>query len=66
MEKSFKFVLSSKNIIVAFNLSLMLLLIKVDPIWKKLSYEKDVLLAYGTDCIKITFALLIKIVILYI
>lgn len=65
LKKNFKFILYTKDNIIAFNLSFMLLLAKVDFILKKQSYKKDVLMVYGIGCIKIVLILLTKIIVLY-
>lgn len=66
LKKIFKFVTSKENDIIAFNFSLVLLYIKVDPILEEKSYKKDTLVVCNTNYIKIIFALLTKIVISYI
>lgn len=52
--------------IVAFNLSLMLLSAKVNPIPKKQGCKKDAFIPYITGCVKIIFVLLADLVTLYI
>lgn len=65
-KKSFKFVLSSKNNIVAFNLGFMLLPAKVDSIWEKQSCKRYTLEACDPGYVKIVLALLTKVVAFYI
>lgn len=66
LKKDFEFVLSNRDSIIAFYLSFVLLLAKIDFILEEQDYKKDELAAYDTSCIKIIFALLIKVVIFYI
>lgn len=66
LEKSLIFVTNKKNNIIVFNLSLMLLLAKIDLIPEKQSYKKDVFMICGTGYNKIVFALLKKKSTLYI
>lgn len=65
LKKTFKFVLSKKNDIIIFNLSLILMLTKFNLILEKQSYKKDALIAYATDYIKIVLPLSTKIIALY-
>lgn len=66
LEECLEFVLSKKSNPIILNLSFMLLLAEVDPISKKQSRKRDVLVARGTDYIEIIFILPTKVVILYI
>lgn len=59
-KKSFKFVLSSRDNIVAFYLNFVLLLAEVNLISKKQCRKKDVLLARGISYIKMLLALSTK------
>lgn len=65
-KKSLKFIPSRRNDTVAFNLSLVLLPVKIDFIPKKQSRKRDTLVAHSIGYIKIIFALLIKVITLYI
>lgn len=56
-EKSLEFVLSKESNIVAFNLNLVLLSLKIDSILEKQSCKRDALVAYSTSHIKIILAL---------
>lgn len=64
LKKSFEFVSSRRNGIVAFNLGFIVLPVEVDPILEKYSYKRDTLGARGTNHMKIVLALLIKVVVL--
>lgn len=66
LEKSLKFISNKKNYIVAFNLSFVLLSVKVNPILEKQDYKKDALVAYGTSHIKIILILLTNVIVFYI
>lgn len=65
-EEAFKFVLSKRDSTVVFNLSLVLLPVEVDLIVKEQNHKKDIFGVCGIGCIEIIFALLTKIVVLYI
>lgn len=65
-EKNFKFISSRENSIITFNLSFVLLLVKVDLILKKKSCKENVFMACSTSCVKIIFTLLTKIIAFYI
>lgn len=65
-KKSFKFVLNRKIGIIAFHLNFMLLLAKIDLLTEKQSCKRDALVFCGIGRIKIIFALLIKVIALYI
>lgn len=64
-KKSFKFVLNREKSIVTFNLSVVLLLAKVDPITKKKIRKKDAFEAYSSNHIRMILTLLTKIIALY-
>lgn len=63
LKKFFKFVASKKDSTIRFNL---ILLAKVDSIAKKQNYKRYVFRMYNTSCIKKFFALLVKMIALYI
>lgn len=65
-EKGLKFILNKKNGTIAFNLSLVLLPVKIDLISEKYGSKKKVLIAFGTSRIKIVFVLPTKVLALYI
>lgn len=65
-KKGLEFILNIKNGIIVFNLSFVLLLIKVDPIIEKQNCKKNTFRTNDIGVVKIVFALLIKVVILYI
>lgn len=65
IKKSLKFVPNRREGTIAFNLSFVLLLAKVDPIPEEQDCKRDVLVARGTGCIKIVFALLTEVIIFY-
>ena len=48
-----------------FNLSFVLLSAKIDPSLKKQGYKKNLLIAYVFGYIKISFVLIIKIIVFY-
>lgn len=66
LKKILKFVSNSRNGIVVFYLSFVLLLVEVDLILEKQSCKVDVLMACDTNGIKMVFVLLTKVVALYI
>lgn len=66
LEKSLEFVLNRRNGTIIFNFSLVLLLIKVDPISEKQSCKKNTLGACSIGCIKIIFAQSKKVIALHI
>lgn len=66
LENGLKFVPSKGNDTVMFNLSLVLLPAKVDPILEKQNHKKDALIAYGTGHIKIICILSTKVITLYV
>lgn len=66
IEKSSEYILFKVNNLILLNLSLILLLAEINPIIKKQSWKKNVLMAFITSCIKMVLALLTKIVALYI
>lgn len=66
LEKGFEFVLNKEGNIIAFDLSLVLLLVEIDFVAEKRSYKKHVFKAYGTNHVEMIFVLLIEVVILYI
>lgn len=65
LEKDFAFISSIKGDTIAFNLSLVLLPAKIDPILKKQGHKKDALEAHSTDHVKIIFGLLTEVVAFY-
>lgn len=65
LKKDLKFVLSRKNNIFAFYLSLILLLAKINFILIKQKYKKDALMICSIGYVKIIFILLVKIVAFY-
>lgn len=65
LEKSLEFVLNKRNNTVIFNFGLVLLPAGVNLIQKKQGHKKEVLRACSIGCVKIVFALLTKIVTLY-
>lgn len=65
LKKSLEFVLSRRDSIFAFNLSLILLPAKIDLISEKQSYKKDMLITHGISRVKIILALLTKVIALY-
>lgn len=62
LKKGLKFVLSKKDGTIVFNLSLVLLPIKVDPISEKQGCKRDALVARGISCVEIIFVLLTKVI----
>ena len=66
LEKSLQFLLSKKNDIVAFDFSLILLLIEIDSIPEEQSRKRDALRACGTGRIEIVFAFLTEVIALYV
>lgn len=56
-EKSFEFILSRRDGIVAFNLGFVPLLVKIDFILEKQGRKEDALGAHGIGHVKIVFAL---------
>lgn len=65
-KKNLKVVLSKRDNIIVFDLSFILLTSKIDSIIDKQSCKKNALKACGIGYIEIIFALLIKIIALYI
>lgn len=65
-KKSFKFILSRGNDILAFNLSFVLLTAEVNLITEKQNYKRDIFETYGISRIEIIFALSVKKIALYI
>lgn len=65
LEKSLKFVPNKKDNIVTFNLSLVLFSAKIDLILEEASCKKNVFKARDTGHVKMAFALVIKVVALY-
>lgn len=66
LEKDLKFVLSKKDSIIIFNLSLVLLPAEVDLIAEKEGYKGDMFRSCDTSYVKMILALLTKIIALYI
>lgn len=66
LEKDFEFVLRRGDGIVVSYLSFVLLLAKINLFSEEQGHKKDVFRACGTGHIKIVFALLAKIVVLYV
>lgn len=66
LEENLKFVLYKRNNAILFNLNFTFLLKKVDLILEKQGQKKDILVTYSIDYIKSIFALLTKVVALYI
>lgn len=66
LKKDFEFVLTKKDGTIVFSLSLMLLLVKIDFISEKQDCKRDVLKIYSIGYIEIVFALLTKVIALYI
>lgn len=64
-KKSFKFVSCKKNNTIVFNLSFILLSAKVNLILEEESCKRYILITCSTNCIKIVFALLTKVIIFY-
>lgn len=64
-EKSFEFIWSKGDNTIVFNLSLVLLLIKVDHVPEKQSYKQDALIFFTISYTIMVFAVLTKIVVLY-
>lgn len=65
LKKNLEFFSSKRNNTIAFNLLFLLLSAEVDLVSKKLSREKDAMMACDTSHVKIVFALLIKVIALY-
>ena len=65
LEKSFEFVLSRKNGIIAFNLRFVLLSIESNLISKKQSCKRDAFMARGFGHVKIILILLAEVIALY-
>lgn len=65
LDKSFKFVSNREKNILVFYLTLILLLVEIDPILEKQSFKKDVFITCGNSYIKIIFALLVKFIAFY-
>lgn len=65
LKKNLKLLLNKRDDTIAFNLSLILLLAKVDFISKKQGCKRDALVTYGIGHVKIIFALSTKVIILY-
>lgn len=66
LKKILKFVLSNKDGIIIFNLSFILLLVEVDLILEKQSYQRNAFVICGIDYIKIVLILSTKLIIFYI
>ena len=66
LKKGLQFALSSANGIVAFNLSFVLLLMEVNPVFKKQGREGDAFIARSSSHIKMILTLFIKVIALYI
>lgn len=64
LEKYPKFIPSKKSNAVIFDLSFILLPMKIDLVEKKQSYKKNAFKAYGNNYIKMIFILLIEIVVI--
>lgn len=65
LKKGLEFVPRKKNDPVPLNLSLLLLIAEVDPIFKEQGRKKDALVAYDIVCLEIIFILLAKVVTLH-
>lgn len=65
-KKKSEFIPKMKDGTITFNLSFMLLLVEINPIPKKQSCKKDVLVTCGLKHIEIILTLLTKIIALYI
>lgn len=65
LKKSFKFISSKRNGIIAFYLSFVLLPVEVNPISKKQNYKKDTLVIHSIGHVEIILVLLIEVVIFY-
>lgn len=66
LKKDFKFVWSRKNNTIIYNISLVLLLTKIDLILKKPGYRKQILVACDFSFFEIVIIPVIKVVIFYI
>lgn len=64
-EKDLEFILNRENDFIAFNLSLVLLLIEVDPILNKQGHKWDTVKVCGISHIKIVLKLFTEILIFY-
>lgn len=64
-KKSLEFIFNRENNTIAFNLSLLLLLVKVDSITKERGYKRDAFKTCSTSLIKIILILLTEVAILY-
>lgn len=64
-EKSFKFILDKKNSSILFIFYLILLTVEINLVSKKLKYKKDAFIICSTSYVKIIFAILTKVVVLY-
>ena len=65
LEKGLEFVLSRRNSIIVFNLSFILLLVKINPVLEKQSCKNDAFVVRTFGRVKIILTLLIKVIVLY-
>lgn len=66
LKKSFKFILSKRDIIIIFNFGLMLLPAGINLILEKQNCKRDILVACSIGQVKKIFVLSIKIIVYYI
>lgn len=66
LEKGLKFILSRENSTIAFNLSLILLVVEIYLVIKKQDCKKNIFKIYAIGYIKIVFTLQVKVEIFYI
>lgn len=65
LKKDFKFVPSKGNTTIIFDLSLILLLVEIDPFTEKHSSKEYAFKTCGIACIEIILALLIEVVVFH-